>query len=206
MLPNDIKPLGGGFYGRVFLISIDEEPYSAVLKLYLFPGLAVREAEQLKMLSKHSLLKIPKVYGVYEKNDSGFCYDVLFMEYIKGVNAGAFDASALSEKTRAEISESIVDNLICIRSTVNSEGFGELKSEKYCPVWQEYYYPIAEKILIKAGKLYEQGQISSEVMAVFNDSLKQFDIIFSVPVTQARLIHGDYNTWNIMLDAEPRQL
>lgn len=200
--PQNIKELGGGFYGKVFLISLDCEPFFVVLKLYLFPGFAVKEAEQINMLSKYSLLKMPHVYKVLEKEQTKFLYDVLFMEYVKGVNAGGFDVAELPQKSKDTICENIVDNLIAIHSVVNPQGFGSLSSEKYCSRWQEYYYPIAESIVGKARFLLGKEQISSMVLSVLEQSIRQFDSIFYLPVKQARLIHGDYNTWNVMLDDE----
>lgn len=198
--PKSMKELGGGFYGRVFLVSLDCEPFEVVLKLYLFPQLAIKEAQQIKMLSQYAILKMPDIYELFVKDQTGFAYDILFMEYIKGVNAGKFDVSELPEMSRNAICEHITDNLIAFHNVVNTQGFGQLYAEKHCSQWQEYYYPIAEKIVGKAKILLEKGQISKGVFWVFEQSLKQFEQIFYLPITQARLIHGDYNTWNVMLD------
>lgn len=200
MHPQNIKALGGGFYGRVFLISFDREPFRVVLKLYLFPDFAAKEAEQIEMLSKHALLKMPRIYQVMEKERSGLAHDVLFMEYLQGVNAGDFDVSELSEESRVTICENIVDNLIAFHNVINPQGFGALSSKTYCSGWQEYYYPIAQSIVDKAKILAGKGQISDRVLSVFERSIERFDRIFDLPVMQARLVHGDYNTWNIMLD------
>lgn len=200
--PQNIKELGGGFYGRVFLISLDCEPFFVVAKLYFFHGLAVKEAAQINMLSKYALLKMPHIYKALEKEQTKFLYDVLFMEYMNGVNAGDFDVTELSEKSKNTICENIVDNLIAIHSVVNPQGFGSLSSEKYCSHWQEYYYPIAKNIVKKARCLLGKGQLSDMVLSVLEQSIKQFDSIFYLPIKQARLIHGDYNTWNVMLDDE----
>ncbi len=196
--PQKVEALGGGFYGRAFLISLSCEPFTLVAKLYLFPGIAVKEADQIITLSCHSLLKMPLIYGVLEKDETGCPYDVLFMEYIKGKNSGWLNTDELSNKEM--ICEEIVDNLISIHSTVNPDGFGELSSEKHCRTWQEYYHPIAENIVRKAKALFEKGQLSSMVMDVFDSSFAHFYDIFYLPITEARLVHGDYNTWNIMLD------
>ena len=200
--PGEIRGLGGGFYGRVFLVSLETEPYYVVLKLYLFPGLAVREARQTRLLAEHALLRMPRVYRVLEKEQTGLPMDALFMEYIEGVNAGNFDPAELQTEARDSICESIVDNLIGYHNVVNPEGFGILSSGTYCPTWQEYYQPIARGIVEKAGRLREKGQLSDRVLSVFRQSMERFGHIFRRPITQARLIHGDYNTWNVMLDRD----
>ena len=86
--PLNIKALGGGFYGRAFAATIDKEPYLLVTKIYLFDGLAIKEAEQLKTLKKSALLKMPEILGVFEKKHCGLAYDAILMEYIDGKNAG----------------------------------------------------------------------------------------------------------------------
>ena len=136
---------------------------------------------------------------VFEKEHYGLPYDVLLMEYIDGKNAGWVNALSLPEKNRQDICEDIVDNLIAYHSAVNPKGFGELSAEVYKGTWQEYYRPIAENIVKKAEYLYSVGQISGYVMSVFENSMESFDSIFYLPITEARLVHGDYNTWNIML-------
>ncbi len=162
--PKDVKELGGGFYGRAFLITLGKEPFLAVLKLYLFSDIVLREADQIRTLSRYAKLKMPEIYGVLEKKQSGLAYDVLFMEYINGANAAYVDAAALPE--RAAICEDIVDNLIAFHSAVNPNGFGALDSELYCPTWQEYYYPIAKGIACKARYLSHVGQISDRTLCV----------------------------------------
>ena len=200
--PKSVEPLGGGFYGRAFLAKIEKEPYFIVAKLYLFGGIVNDEAEQLEMLSKACALKVPKVYGVCTSEKDGLPYDALLMEYIKGRNAGWADVSKFNTENRESICESIVDNLISVHNTVNAEGFGKLSSSEKYQTWQEYYYPVAKTIVDKAKKLFGRGQLNDYVVSVFKRSLEKFDEIFYLPITEARLIHGDYNTWNIMLCAE----
>lgn len=202
VLPKTIKQLGGGFYGRAFAVSLDCEPYLTVLKVYLFPHLAVKEAGQIETLSKYALLKMPRIYQVYEKDETGFAYDIVFMEYLRGINAGDLDISRLPEGSRSVICEEIVDNLIAYHREINTQGFGALSSENYASSWQEYYYPVARDIVGKMRLLADKGQISGRVLSVAERALKQFDDLFYLPVTEARLIHGDYNTWNIMLNEE----
>ena len=149
--PQKIEPLGGGFYGRAFAVHLDREPYLVVLKLYLFPDLAEKEANQIKTLSQCAVLKMPRIYQVFKKEETGFSYDIVFMEYLKGVIAGNVDASSLPDESRTAICEDIVDNLIAIHRKINAQGFGPLSSGKYFSRWQEYYYPIAEDIAGKAS-------------------------------------------------------
>jgi len=202
---NSIERLGGGYYGRVFLAKLEQEPYKVVVKLYLYPGLAESEAIQIQTLSVHSILKMPKIYNVYKADETNFLYDALLMEFLDGINAGNLDVSSISEDARTIICENIVDNLIAIHNDINEEGFGELTTRKFYPTWQDFYHPKAQKTIEKAKELLIAGQISEFVFHVFEFSFDRFDQIFYLPITEARLIHGDYNTWNIMLNREKNQ-
>lgn len=197
-----IDSLGGGFYGRAFLAKLEQEPFRVVAKLYLYSDFAEREGLQIETLSQHSILKMPKVYGVYKAEESGCPHDVLLMEFLDGLNAGWENVSLLSEESKNTICENIVDNLIALHSTVNEKGFGELSFESFYPTWQDFYRPKAQKVVEKAKELYSWGQISNFVLEIFEKSFYDFDRIFYLPITEAKLIHGDYNTWNIMLNRE----
>ncbi len=198
VMPEQTRHLGGGFYGQVFLVALPNSR-PVVAKLYRFAGLAGKEAGQLKMLAAHSRLRVPQVFGVAEAGPSHGAYDVLLMEYLEGVNAGDQDVSAIPAESRARICEQIVDNLIGLHETVHPEGFGPLDAETFYPSWEEYYKPVARSIVKKAHALHEKGQLTEEVLDLFERSIRCFDEIFAGKVTRASLIHGDYNTWNILL-------
>lgn len=191
---NCIEPLGGGFYGRVFAVDIDKEPFKIVIKLYLFSGLAEKEALQIKTLSKYAKVKMPEIYFV-ELAKSG--YDAVGMSYFSGINAGNLkDIPSASAK---QIGREIVDNLIAYHSAINIRGFGQLNSEKFYPDWREYYRPVAIEILHKATKLCRDKKLDRQTYEIMEKAVNLYNEIFYLPITQARLIHGDYNTWNIIL-------
>ncbi len=198
VLPEKTSHLGGGFYGQVFLVVLPGDR-SIVAKLYRFAGLAAKEAMQLNMLAAHSQLRVPRVFGVVEAGQSQGACDVLLMEYLEGINAGDQDVSAISEKDRGRICDQIVDNLLCLHNTVHPEGFGPLDGKIFYTSWEDYYYPKAQSIVKKAYALYEKGQLTKEILDIFDRSICSFDEIFSCPVKEASLIHGDYNAWNILL-------
>jgi len=50
----NIMALGGGFYGRAFSVDIDKEPFKVVIKLYLFPCMAEKEALQIRTLAQYA--------------------------------------------------------------------------------------------------------------------------------------------------------
>lgn len=191
-----VAPLGGGFYGRVFLADgIGTQP--VVVKLYLFPGMAKREDLQLRTLSHHAALRMPKVGCVHTADDE-IPYDALIMEYLPGVNAG--ECPELPLKTRERIGDEIISNLLAFHDTVNPRGFGELDGTAFTADWRDFYRTKASLTWEKTRELYTKGKINSYIYETTGKAASNFDRIFYLPIQTARLVHGDYNTWNILLD------
>lgn len=191
-----VKDLGGGFYGKVFLAESDTA--QIVVKFFLKEGLCVQEQQQLDELRKHAILKVPVVYDIHRSNDQ-VPYDALLMEYIRGENAGTVD---LTKGKKEKIANEIVDNLIALHNTINKEGFGEIGSAHYTNDWRTFYKPIAQSILTKSETLYNKDLIDQECIQTVRDAYQNFETIFSEPITKASLIHGDYNTYNLMLNSD----
>jgi fructosamine-3-kinase len=198
--PERIIDLGGGFYSRVFRITIRKEPFELIIKIYLYSGIAEKEASQLKILSIHSLVKMPNIYFVHEA-DAIIHKDILIMEYIPGINAGKSDIK-ITEKNRRKIAEVIVDNLISYHNIINPRGFGEINSGQFTSDWRDFYKEKVKIILNGANKMVHDTKIDKNIFQTMEKAYNNFDKIFYLPITTARLIHGDYNTWNILLDED----
>jgi fructosamine-3-kinase len=193
-----LQDLGGGFYGRAYRVRVGRPAQDVVLKAYRFPGMAEREALWLRTLKRHAIARMPEVYCVYPAG-AHQPFDVLAMEYLKGVNAGR-EGLVLGEADRQRIAGEIVDNLMKWLSVEHKEGFGELDGERFAADWRDVYRPEAEFILPKARALCLGGGINEDVLRVVERAVEAFDRIFYCKVESARLIHGDYNAWNVMLD------
>ena len=191
--------MGGGFYARAFLVELPCEPRKIVLKLYLMPGLSLNEYRQIEVLSKSARLKMPKLYWT-ETTQENVKYEVLAMEYLSGSNAGAIVADNLTEQCRKDIAEEVVDNLLAYHHTINPAGFGAIGAETFVDDWRSYYRPIVNSIYEKAKLMLEQGKMYPEALRIMESAIEHYDDIFYLPITEARLIHGDYNMWNIMVD------
>ncbi|MHA6532184.1 phosphotransferase [Paenibacillus sp. BAC0078] len=194
-----IKDIGGGFYGRVFLVEMDAPPYRLVIKVYNRTGLNTREQAQLTTLGEYSTLPMPRVYFVHHKSDK-VPLDVLGMEYIEGINAG--EIYDMPEENRKRIADQIIDNLIAYHSVIHPEGFGELNSGTYTKDWNEYYKPKVDLIFEKATKMHKNKQLDNEVYETVKSAYENYGKIFGEKVEHARLIHGDYNMWNVMLEQD----
>lgn len=193
----EVRDLGGGFYGRAWYLTLQGGGVPVVVKAYRFPELHRRERDQLKMLKKHALLRVPETYFVHD-GDGEIPMDLLVMEYLPGRNAGLVEN--LPQRDLDHIGGQIVDNLLALHGVGHPAGFGELKSGKYQPDWNRYYHTAALSHLEKARALFERRELSRETFETCCLALEHYDGIFSLPVESARLIHGDYTTWNIMLN------
>ncbi len=197
--PQKITSLGGGWYGRVFLAEMMDEPTKVIVKIHLVPNLAEKEACQLKVLAAHATLKMPEVFFVH-KAAPDIPRDAILMEYIPGFNAGNSNLLEIEEKNRAAITQQIVDNLLSYHKIINPDGFGEIGANSFEPDWEKWYKPKADGAFIKAESFFARGKIGEDIFSVIRKAHDLYDNIFYLPVKQARLIHGDYNTWNILLD------
>lgn len=193
-----VAPLGGGFYGRVFAARLAQEPWQVAVKFALFPGLHLREREQLAILGKHARLPMPEVLALHDA-DAEIPFDALLMTFLEGINCGK--TNGIPTAQRAHIADQIIDTLVGFHETVNPSGFGELGGP-YASDWRSVYRSKAEASFGKAVGLYERGQINRHVLATVERAWAHFDAIFARPVEAARLIHGDYNTWNVLINAE----
>lgn len=200
-IPLKVTYLGGGFYGKVYLADFINPPYKVVFKFFLCDELAKKENDQLRILSKHSTIKIPQIYFLHNK-DNDIPYDVLAMEYISGLNAGLIDQTKLKPKEREYIADKIIDNLISYHQTINPKGFGEINSKEFDSDFRTTFKKKVDLIITQAKSLYDDKIIDEEIYNVVLNAYENFDRIFYLPITKACLIHGDYNTWNILLNKE----
>ena len=190
-----LRHIGGGFYADVYRADYDGE--CIIVKSYKCNGIRSGEISQVEVLSRYALFPMPEFLWVH-KSDDIFSQDVLAMKLLPGQNGGG--VFYLKKSKRAAIAEQVIDNLIGFHSVRNSEGFGEIGSDVRYASFNEYYKARAGEILSKAEKLFEKRELDSYVLDVMKKAYESFDKIFYLPITEASLIHGDYNMWNILID------
>ena len=195
------KRMNQGFYGYVYLIETADGK-KVIAKVYKRCGYIKNETEQLNMIRKYALVKVPEIYAVSYQKENGY-FDVLFMEYIEGVNAAAIKIT--DKKEKLAFSNQVVENLLAINEVTTSDGFGSYITKEYCKSWEEYYKSYITN-LCHAVHSRKPLLFSKSNVKLMDKLYESYDKIFSVPVAQSCLIHGDYNLWNLIADPKTNNL
>lgn len=188
-----VKFIGGGSFGRVYSTELSDGRKIAI-KAYRVQGSQHREAEQLKILSENTAVKMPEVLFCYEDEKTAF----LAMTFVKGKNALS-PAFLLKSKKQKEIFASDVINGMLGWHSVRGEKFGSLTEPSY-DSWYEYYRKEKQEPWLKAlGELCEKGSFSRKRLGLLKEATELFN---SLPEEKSEpvLIHGDLNIMNIMAD------
>ncbi|MBQ7861591.1 MAG: phosphotransferase [Clostridia bacterium] len=194
--PLKFDRVGSGFYADVY--RADYKNLSPIIvKVYKSKGMMEKEKTQIKLLSQYALYTMPDVLWSHSADET-YDKDVLVMNFLQGENGG--NAFYLTPSKKAKLAEQVIDNLLAFHNVHNPEGFGEIDADKYHKTFNEYYREKADVILKMAEKFNGDGQITDYVLSVVKEAVKEFDKIFCLPITEASLIHGDYNMWNVMID------
>ncbi len=196
ILPRTVKRIGGGYYADVYKADCEDNKI-LIVKVYKTADVMENEILQLDILSKYSLYPMPQIL-LSHKADEEFDKDLIVMNCLMGRNAG--NILYLSSDKKLRLANQITDNLIAFHKIKSPDGFGELSSEMRYETWNEYYKEKASAILTLAQQLKNKGELSDYVFEVMQTATANFDKIFYLPITEASLIHGDYNTWNILAD------
>ena len=193
-----IKYVGGGSFGYVYLAETDTMPKKVIMKACRTDGMCEREAQELMLLGKNSLIKIPEVYFTFLATDE-IPIDFICMEYMEGKDCFTHFMFLLkSPKKKKEFADKITSAMRVWHETENGK-FGLIGNAVY-DSWLGYYKPFAEDILLTARELYKHGRLKIQVMDTMERAWNAFDEIFSEPIEKAGLIHGDLNVMNIMAD------
>jgi len=195
------KLINQGFYGWVFLIEAADD-LKVIAKIYKSEGYITSEVRQLEMIRKYVHIMVPEVYAADFKMNNG-CFDVLFMEYIQGVNAAALVLSG--RKEIMAFSNQVIENLLAIHQVTNPAGFGSYVSNDFNLNWENYYKAHITKVYneVHSRNFFKFSKKSAALMELLYEN---FDNVFSEAVSESHLIHGDYNLWNLIADPNSKKL
>lgn len=191
-----IARVGGGYYADVYRLDYKaSEPL--IVKVYKAKNVMQAEMAELEILKKYSLYPMPEIIYSHFSNED-YNKDFIVMNFLGGENAG--NIYYLSANKRKTLADSIIDNLITIHSVHNPDGFGEIDSDNLTKTFNEYYKKRVSDILSMASDLHKKTQLTDYVYDIVKSGAESFDKIFYLPITESSLVHGDYNTWNILAD------
>ncbi len=197
-----IQRIGGGYYADVYRLDFKSHA-PLVVKVYKSEKVMEEEIAQLGILKKYSLYTMPDIILSHSKNEE-YDKDFIIMNFLEGHNAG--NLHYISSNKRNKLANSIIDNLIALHNVHNPQGFGMINSENLCTTFNDYYKDKVTDILAMAAELHNKNQLTDYVYDVAKSAADNFDKIFYLPITESSLVHGDYNTWNILADKKQCQV
>ena len=193
--------IGGGYFGYVYCVELDIEPYKLIIKACLSPDMCENEARDLILLGTDCPVPVPQVYFTYAETKD-IPMDFICMEYMPGRDAlSAFNPVKLafvSKERKQKFTDDIVTAMGVWHSKTNDK-FG-LTGNAVFDNWFDYYKPLARDILETAEK--KKDLFPVKVIDVMHKAWSKFDVIFREKVDSASLVHGDLNVVNIMCDDE----
>lgn len=190
---DSVQQINCGFYGYVYLVKHAEKPLIA--KVYKNDGCMEHEARQLEMLRRHALVRVPEIIDLLPRTANGR-FDVLLMEYLPGINAGAIKITDTAR--RARFADDVIDNLLAIHEATSTKGFGDYVTREFHPSWEKYYH----SLLTPMHQALMGSNMNRKIADLADKLYGRFPQFFSIPVQESHLIHGDYNLWNLMVDPQ----
>lgn len=195
-LPSKTKYLGGGSFGKAYLVEIDGNSF--VIKFLRASNMCEKEVFDLRLVAQNCSCKVPKV--LFERMaDDIIPLDCYAMELIDGQSAfNPLKCLFLSKKQKDAFAEQATTALHQIHLCTN-EKFGDTTNPT-SDNWLDFYKPFAKQIYDIAEKLHSDGSLPQKVIQIMRLAWEKFDLIFAEKVTTACLIHGDLNISNMMVD------
>lgn len=194
-----LKFIGGGSFGRVFKAELSDGEV-VVIKAYRVQGSQHDEAEQLKILSLNTSVKMPKVLFTYEDEETA----VLAMTFVDGQNVLNSAFLLKSKKQKKEFAEAVVSGMLEWHS-ISAKNFGAIANPVY-NTWLEYYKKEKQEPWLKGlNELSDNGKFSKKKLKLLSDATELFNMLPAINSTPV-LIHGDLNIMNIMADPKTLKL
>ncbi len=194
-----LKFIGGGSFGRVYKAVLDGGETIAV-KAYRVQGSQYEEAQQLKILSANTSVKMPEVLFTYEDENTA----ILTMTFVAGQNVLNPVFLLKSKSQKQKFADDVVSGMLQWHGVTNNK-FGELSNPSY-DSWLKYYKnEKQEPWLSGLSELAQKGKFSKKSLELLREATGIFNNLpeeNSSPV----LIHSDLNIMNIMADPKTLKL
>jgi fructosamine-3-kinase len=191
-----VEPLGGGFYAEAFRVSLDGPPGKVIVKCHKYRGYAQREARQLKVLGRHALVRVPRVYHL-QLAWGPFPCEALIMEHLPGIKAS--DVQFPDQRAQDRFVDAAVANLKAWHAVTNPAGFGELEGPFHAD-WLAFYGARIGRYHQRIHQEPYGAAVSAYVMELVDRTYEAMGTIFRGSAKRPSLTHSDYNAWNMMVD------
>jgi aminoglycoside phosphotransferase (APT) family kinase protein len=193
-----VDKMGQGFYAHIYRAALARAPGAAIVKCHKFAGRGVREADQLVVLRRHAIARVPEVYALHLPSQDAPC-EALIMEYIPGISASKVQFP--DQRTEDQFVDAVVGNLRAWHAVRNPAGYGELDGPFY-GTWLGAYGARIARYHRRARDEPHQAVISAPVMRAIDRSFEAMDAILCGGSARPSLVHGDYNAWNMIVNPE----
>jgi aminoglycoside phosphotransferase (APT) family kinase protein len=193
-----VDKVGEGFYAHVYLVSLARTPGTAIVKCHKFAALGQREAEQLRVLRRHAIARVPEVYALHLPSAEAPC-EALIMATIPGINASR--AQFPDRRTEERFVDEVIENLRAWHAVRHAQGFGELEGPFY-GTWLGAFGARIARYHRRIHDAPHAAVVSAPVMHAVERSFEAMGAILDRGSRGASLVHSDYNAWNMIVDPE----
>lgn len=197
----DIQMHSGGAYSHVYKSKDEATGTAIIVKIYLKNGFMQQEIRELEELRKYSGVAVPQVYG-YHFGDENI-NDMFFMESMPGIPVRYISFDNETEKKR--IADAVVDAHIALHNVINPNGFGDLDCDVCSRSWETLFRNRIDGYYRHLSEVKE-SPVSVKARELINEAYYSFDSVFTEPVREARLIHGDFKMKNVLIDPKTFKL
>lgn len=188
---------GSGANGNVYKITIDIPPYTVAVKSAKNGSLLIKEKAYTDLILSKTDIPMPlTLFLKINSNENERSY--MCMEFLDGVNANDPKLLLRGKKAKARLCDSVIENLEKLQS-VKGEKYGSFDSPEYDD-WHDYYRPFSEKVILFAEDEVKKGNIIPYVAGVMRKAFDNYDKVFSEPIGEPTLTHGDFWLPNILVD------
>lgn len=188
---------GSGANGNVYKITIDIPPYTVAVKSAKNGSLLIKEKAYTDLILSKTDIPMPlTLFLKINSNENERSY--MCMEFLDGVNANDPKLLLRGKKAKARLCDSVIENLEKLQS-VKGEKYGSFDSLEYDD-WHDYYRPFSEKVILFAEDEVKKGNIIPYVAGVMRKAFDNYDKVFSEPIGEPTLTHGDFWLPNILVD------
>lgn len=189
--------IGSGANGNVYKIEINVPPYYIAVKSANNGSMLIKEKKFADFILSKTDIPMPRTLFLNinkDENQKSF----MCMEFLDGVNANDSKLLFRGRKAKERLRDSVIENLEKIQS-VKGDKFGSYDNPQY-ENWHDYYRPFSEKVVLFAEDEVKKGNVSQYVATVMRQAFDNYDKVFSEPIGEPTLTHGDFWLPNILVD------